>query len=114
MRLVVVLFLVLGLATASPSCCEGKKKASDKCPRYEIPDPRDRLDRQTRWVPDPAAKKPAGWDDEDDGEWEADMIPDPNFVPPPVKMVRNPEFRAMCFAEAWLEDVAVDLLDALP
>ena len=47
-RLVVVLFLVLGLATASPSCCEGKKKASDKCPRYEIPDPRDRLDRQRR------------------------------------------------------------------
>ena len=47
------LLLVLALAAASPSSCEGKEKASAKCPGYEMPDPRDRLDRQTRWIPDP-------------------------------------------------------------
>jgi len=105
--------LVAGLASASPSCCDGAV-AGKVCPPYEVPDPTDRLDRQSRWVPDPAANKPDGWDDEEDGAWTPELIKDPDFVPPPVKMVPNPSFSYWCYAEAWGEAVTRDVLDALP
>ena len=49
-------------------------------------------------IPDPEAVKPADWDDEEDGEWEAPMVPNPlcdssgcGVWQPP--MVKNPAFR---------------------
>jgi calreticulin len=45
-------------------------------------------------VVDPDAKKPEDWDDEDDGEWEAAMIPNPEYKGPWVqKTLANPEYK---------------------
>ena len=38
-----------------------------------------RLRHCARQIPDPDATKPEDWDDEDDGEWEAPMIDNPDF-----------------------------------
>ena len=45
-------------------------------------------------IPDPDAEKPEDWDDELDGEWEAAMIDNPDYVgewKPP--MIANPEYK---------------------
>merc|ERR1719464_1523536 len=34
---------------------------------------------QAEQIVDPEAEKPDDWDDEDDGEWEAPMIPNPDY-----------------------------------
>jgi calreticulin len=40
---------------------------------------------------DPEAEKPDDWDDEDDGEWEAPMIDNPEFKGEwKAKMIDNP------------------------
>ncbi|KAL8537672.1 hypothetical protein ACS0TY_012706 [Phlomoides rotata] len=33
-------------------------------------------------IPDPEAKKPEDWDDEEDGEWTAPTIPNPEYKGP--------------------------------
>jgi len=45
-------------------------------------------------IPDPDASKPDDWDDEDDGEWEAPMIDNPDYKGPwSPKMIENPEYK---------------------
>lgn len=45
-------------------------------------------------IPDPEAEKPEDWDDEDDGEWEAPMIDNPDFKGPwKPKMIDNPDYK---------------------
>merc|ERR1712178_171051 len=34
---------------------------------------------EERQIPDESANKPDDWSDEDDGDWEPPMIPNPNF-----------------------------------
>eukprot|EP00516_Mucochytrium_quahogii_P004308 CAMPEP_0203747900 /NCGR_PEP_ID=MMETSP0098-20131031/2920_1 /ASSEMBLY_ACC=CAM_ASM_000208 /TAXON_ID=96639 /ORGANISM=" , Strain NY0313808BC1" /LENGTH=404 /DNA_ID=CAMNT_0050636477 /DNA_START=33 /DNA_END=1247 /DNA_ORIENTATION=- len=45
-------------------------------------------------IADPEAKKPEDWDDEDDGEWEAPTIANPDFKGPWVqKKIKNPDYK---------------------
>merc|ERR1711959_137412 len=45
-------------------------------------------------IVDPDAKKPDDWDDEDDGEWEAPMIDNPDYKGEwKPKMIDNPEYK---------------------
>ncbi|KAF0988097.1 hypothetical protein HZS_7667, partial [Henneguya salminicola] len=58
------------------------KKPEDWDERETIVNPEDKKpedwdDRQD--IPDPEAKKPEDWDDSVDGEWEQDLIKNPNF-----------------------------------
>jgi len=45
-------------------------------------------------IPDPEATKPDDWDDEDDGEWEAPMLSNPEFKGEwTQKMIANPAYK---------------------
>merc|ERR1712051_223470 len=45
-------------------------------------------------IPDPDASKPDDWDDEDDGEWEAPMVDNPDYKGPwKPKMIDNPDYK---------------------
>jgi calreticulin len=45
-------------------------------------------------IPDPEAEKPEDWDDEDDGEWEAPMIDNPEFKGEwSPKRIDNPNYK---------------------
>jgi calreticulin len=45
-------------------------------------------------IPDPDAQKPADWDEEEEGEWSAPMIPNPDYRGPwKVKRIRNPAYK---------------------
>jgi calreticulin len=45
-------------------------------------------------IPDPDAEKPDDWDDEDDGEWEAPLIDNPEYKGPwKPTMIDNPEYK---------------------
>merc|ERR1711971_925359 len=45
-------------------------------------------------IVDPAAKKPDDWDDEEDGEWEAPMIDNPEYKGEwSVKRISNPAYK---------------------
>lgn len=39
--------------------------------------PADWLDEENQYIPNPKAEKPVDWDTEMDGEWEADLLPNP-------------------------------------
>merc|ERR1711865_585495 len=53
----------------------------------------DDWDEQPEEIADPDAKKPEDWDDEDDGEWEAPMIDNPDYNGEwKAKMIENPEY----------------------
>jgi len=54
----------------------------------------DDWDNQPEEIADPDAKKPEDWDDEDDGEWEAPMIDNPEYGGEwQPKMVDNPDYK---------------------
>merc|ERR1719267_135663 len=59
------------------------KKPTDWVDETEIDDPEDKkpegYDDIPAQIPEPDATKPEDWDDEDDGEWEAPMIDNPDF-----------------------------------
>merc|ERR1711865_1354864 len=45
-------------------------------------------------IKDPDAKKPEDWDDEDDGEWEAPMIDNPDYNGEwKAKVIDNPDYK---------------------
>jgi calreticulin len=58
-------------------------KPEDWDERAEIDDPDDKkpdgYDDIPSTIADPKAKKPKDWSDEDDGEWEAPTIPNPDY-----------------------------------
>ncbi|KAJ8103893.1 Calreticulin family-domain-containing protein [Lipomyces tetrasporus] len=70
---------------------------------YQIPDPdaakpEDWDESAEEFIPDPDAEKPDDWDDEEDGEWVASVIPNPEcedhgcgpWTPPTIV---NPKFK---------------------
>jgi len=64
-------------------------------PMMEDPDAKKPEDWVTEeMIVDPEAEKPDDWDDEDDGEWEAPMIPNPDFKGPwhPAQ-IDNPDYK---------------------
>jgi len=49
---------------------------------------------QPQTMVDPDAEEPEDWDEEDDGEWEAPMIPNPDYKGPwKAKRIPNPEYK---------------------
>merc|ERR1712060_956120 len=75
-----------------------KEKPKDWVDKKKIPDPEDKkpdgYDDIPEEIPDPDAEKPEDWDDEDDGEWEAPMLPNPDYKGPwSPKMIPNPEYK---------------------
>jgi len=75
-----------------------ESKPSDWVDEKEIADPEDKKpegwDDIARELSDPSAKKPEDWDDDLDGEWEAPMIPNPDYKGEwRAKMIPNPEYK---------------------
>ena len=73
-------------------------KPEDWDDRAKIPDEEDvkpeGWDDIPETIADPDATKPEDWDDEDDGEWEAPTIPNPDFKGPwKQKMIDNPAYK---------------------
>jgi calreticulin len=73
-------------------------KPADWVDERMIPDPEDKKpegwDDTPREIRDPDAKKPDDWDDDLDGEWEAPMIPNPEFRGEwRPKMIENPAYK---------------------
>jgi len=73
-------------------------KPSDWVDNAKMPDPEDMkpegYDDIQAEIPDPDAAKPDDWDDEDDGEWEAPMIDNPDYKGPwKPKMIDNPLYK---------------------
>lgn len=74
------------------------KKPSDWVDEKQIPDPEDKKpegwDDIPKEIADPDAKKPDDWDDELDGEWEAPMIPNPDYKGEwKPRMIDNPAYK---------------------
>jgi len=88
------------------------KKPSDWVDDAQMDDPTDKKpedwDKEPKEVADPNAQKPDDWDNEEDGEWEAPMIPNPKYkgewspkrIPNPAykgvwtpKQIPNPEYQ---------------------
>jgi len=75
------------------------KKPSDWADDSMMDDPEDK--RPDDWVEekrivDSSAKKPDDWDDEEDGEWEAPMIDNPDYKGDwNVKRISNPAYKGI-------------------
>jgi calreticulin len=79
-----------------------QSKPEDWVDQVQIPDPTDvkpeGYDDIPKEIPDPDASKPDDWDDEDDGEWEAPMIDNPDFKGAwTPNMIDNPDYKG-----AWV------------
>ena len=73
-------------------------KPSDWVDAKMMPDPTDEkpagYDDIPESVPDPDATKPDDWDDDEDGEWEAPMVDNPEYKGEwRPKMIENPEYK---------------------
>merc|ERR1712054_518852 len=82
---------------------DGQSKASGKIvdawdfEKPKMDDPADKkpegYDDIAKEIADPEATKPDDWDDEDDGEWEAPMIDNPDYKGPwSAKRIKNPKY----------------------
>lgn len=76
------------------------KKPADWVDEAEIDDPEDKkpegYDDIPSEIPDPDASKPEDWDDESDGEWEAPMIPNPEYKGPwKPRKIPNPKYKGV-------------------
>ncbi|XP_020240461.1 calreticulin [Cajanus cajan] len=74
------------------------KKPEDWDDKEYIPDPEDKkpegYDDIPKEIVDPEAKKPEDWDDEEDGEWTAPTIPNPEYKGPwKAKKIKNPNYK---------------------
>jgi len=74
-----------------------QSKPTDWVDAREIDDPEDVKPEdweQPMEVVDPEAEMPEDWDEEDDGEWEAPMIPNPDYKGPwRATRIPNPEYK---------------------
>jgi len=73
-------------------------KPADWVDETMIDDPEDKkpegYDDIPAQIPDPDATKPDDWDDEDDGEWEAPMVDNPDFQGEwHAKKIENPAYK---------------------
>jgi len=78
------------------------KKPADWVDAKQIPDPADvkpdNWDNIPASIPDAEASKPDDWDDEEDGEWEAPMVDNPEYKGEwRPKMIDNPDYKG-----AWV------------
>ncbi|WIA17175.1 hypothetical protein OEZ85_014058 [Tetradesmus obliquus] len=78
-------------------------KPEDWDEREKIADPEDKKpdgwDDIPATIVDPDAKKPEDWSDEDDGEWEAPTIPNPEYKGEwKPKMIDNPAYKGIWVA----------------
>merc|ERR1712100_664355 len=67
-------------------------------PQMEDPDDvkPDNWDDEPEYIVDPDAEKPEDWDDEDDGEWEAPTISNPEYKGAwSAKRIDNPEYKGV-------------------
>jgi calreticulin len=74
------------------------KKPEDWVDEKMMDDPEDKKpdgwDDIPKEIKDPDAKKPEDWDEEDDGEWEAPMIDNPEYKGEwKAKKIENPEYK---------------------
>lgn len=74
------------------------KKPSDWVDEPQMDDPSDKKpedwDTEPEKIVDPEAKKPDDWDDEEDGKWEAPMVPNPKHKGPwSPKRIPNPAYK---------------------
>ncbi|CAK9315019.1 unnamed protein product [Citrullus colocynthis] len=74
------------------------KKPEDWDDKEYIPDPEDKkpegYDDIPKEITDPDATKPQDWDDEEDGEWVAPTIPNPEYKGPwEPKKIKNPNYK---------------------
>jgi len=74
------------------------KKPSDWDDKEKIPDPEDvkpeGYDDIPKQIPDVNAQKPDDWDEEEDGSWEAPMVPNPNYKGEwKPKLIKNPLYK---------------------
>ncbi|XP_041020313.1 calreticulin [Juglans microcarpa x Juglans regia] len=74
------------------------KKPEDWDDKEYIPDPEDKkpegYDDIPKEIPDADAKKPEDWDDEEDGEWTAPTIANPEYKGPwKPKKIKNPNYK---------------------
>jgi len=74
------------------------KKPSDWVDETMMDDPEDKkpegYDDIPAQIPDPDATKPDDWDDEDDGEWEAPMVDNPDYKGEwSPKRIDNPAYK---------------------
>jgi len=74
-----------------------QSKPKDWVDDKEMDDPEDSKPDdwdQPETIVDPDAEMPEDWDEEDDGEWEAPMIPNPDFKGPwRAKRIPNPDYK---------------------
>jgi len=75
-----------------------QSKPSDWVDDAQIDDPEDKKpsdwDKVSKQLPDPEADKPDDWDDEADGEWEAPLIPNPEYKGDwKAKRIANPKYK---------------------
>jgi calreticulin len=73
-------------------------KPSDWVDEAMMDDPEDKkpegYDDIPKMIADPDASKPEDWDDEDDGEWEAPEIDNPDYKGPwSPKRIENPDYK---------------------
>eukprot|EP01090_Pellita_catalonica_P020632 TRINITY_DN7466_c0_g1_i1.p1 TRINITY_DN7466_c0_g1~~TRINITY_DN7466_c0_g1_i1.p1 ORF type:complete len:529 (+),score=113.01 TRINITY_DN7466_c0_g1_i1:77-1663(+) len=62
--------------------------------------PENWLDNEPKEIPDPTAKRPAQWDEESDGKWEAETIPNPKCKDAgcgewKAKQIKNPAYKGV-------------------
>ncbi|CAI0459665.1 unnamed protein product [Linum tenue] len=74
------------------------KKPEDWDDKEYIDDPEDKkpegYDDIPKEIPDTEATKPEDWDDEEDGEWTAPTIPNPEYKGPwNAKKIKNPNYK---------------------
>ncbi|XP_074311709.1 calreticulin [Silene latifolia] len=74
------------------------KKPEDWDEKEYIPDPEDKkpdgYDDIPKEIPDVDAKKPEDWDEEEDGEWTAPTVPNPEYKGPwKAKKIKNPNYK---------------------
>ena len=75
-----------------------QSKPADWVDTKKIPDPAEvkpeGYDDIPKEIPDPDAEKPEDWDDEDDGEWEAPTIDNPEYKGEwKPTMIDNPDYK---------------------
>lgn len=75
-----------------------QSKPADWVDEKTIADPEDKkpegYDDIPAEIPDPEASKPEDWDDEEDGEWEAPLIDNPDYKGPwKAKQIPNPAYK---------------------
>ena len=97
---VVVALALLAPAHAGESCCAKKARLAKL---KFIPDPDAQppdidAEGNARLIPKPGEVKPAGWDDDDDGPWEAAQVENPSFRWSP-QLIPNPDYNPPTFAD---------------